>query len=55
MTNINAQANLISQAIMNSGGGDQLEEADTIDELKVTLSIHDVVESGNFEAFKVIY
>ena len=53
MTNIKAQANLISQAMMNSG--DQHEEQDTIDELKVTLGIHDVVEGGNFEAFKVNY
>ena len=51
MANTNAQTNLISQAMMNSG--DQQDEADTIDDLKVTHSIHDVVESGNFEAFKV--
>jgi hypothetical protein len=51
MASINTQINLISQAMMNNSE----QELDKLDELKSAHSIHDAVEKGNFETFKVSY
>jgi diphthamide synthase (EF-2-diphthine--ammonia ligase) len=52
MASINTQINLISQAMMMNNSE---QELDKLDELKSAHSIHDAVEKGNFETFKVSY
>jgi len=49
MASVNAQINLISQAMLNNSE----QELDKLDEFKSAQSIHDAVEKGNFETFKV--